>query len=564
MLSNGCVIAPGQCHPLCQAVLVTPVSAALLCAIIPPCESRPRAVAGLPGMHSTGQLKPLLHPDKPSARLTSSLKVLAVALVTALSLAAAHVPFSRRLLARRRAAAATRRPVRIPCAAPRRAPVALGRPPPAAAAVHPALHRALFADYVAFHRRQRACLERRGLTSPLCAPVLLWTCPESHCAGTGDRLRGVQFAYILAAATRRVLLVDMTDPAAISAVLEPAAVDWTLPPELAARHRRAAKLYYLDVPRLPWWACYGERTCHMKHHVANVSDLPAVPVRPVHAEKDIDPASFDLLTVDFASVNKRRRLVAVETRLWPVVGYFLINPHFRKALLGNQASSYENIAQNTSETALLRAIAHALFRPSKRVSSALRSSWQALGDPYDAVHARLGGDFGEQRDSRFHAINKDLQKTARTVLDCLALQRKEAGLNESRSVYLASDSRQFKATFTAMASRRGLKVVTNDHRALHVSQSQIPRVWKNKKEEKKMCEGFNDVFADMWALGSAEILVGTRSGFADLATRVGKTSIYADTALYSDGRTTCEKREERIGLSVDAQQIRRAGKRRRR
>lgn len=417
------------------------------------------------------------------------------------------------------------------------------------ASIHPLLYTSLFSAYHKWHAKQRRCLSRAGLNSSSCAPVLVWTCPPRNCAGTGDRFRGIQFAYLLAVATRRVLLIDWSNPAALSAALRPATVDWTLPPQLSSRRRTVDKHIVLEIPRLPWWSCTWKRHCgtslvtgNVSKFMANITDLPNKPVAAERNRTNPGDRPLNLLDDDVELALSKHHLLAVETRLHPRIQYLLANPHFRNSLLGNvSATDIEQIALATSPGAILRAISHVLFRPSEALQNSMRERQISLSSRYAAVHVRLGRDFGENGE-RFKAVNAELKKTAEVVLNCLQevtdspktkthprSQHKSSG---SRTVYLATDGHRFKSVFAEAARKRGIKVVSNPEHARHI-QHMTP-----KRAGDQLCKAFEDIFADIWLLAQGETLIGTGSGFADMAARMGREKTYANVR-FEEGGAKC-------------------------
>lgn len=134
---------------------------------------------------------------------------------------------------------------------------------------------------------------------------------------------------------------------------------------------------------------------------------------------------------------------------------------------------------------------------------------------YDAVHARLGGDFNEARDARFQYANAHLPEAANAILNCLATARGEL---KNKSLYLATDAEYFKKIFSTQSKKRGLTVVTNGDKALHLSRPQ---------RSDDVTQGFLHVFADLFLLARSRILVGSISGFSDLASVIGNPAYYS-------------------------------------
>lgn len=405
-------------------------------------------------------------------------------------------------------------------------------PAPRNPAIHPRLHEALLQDYPRWHAEQRRCHLRHPPTrtnnSP-CAPLLVWTCPPTQCAGSGDRMRGILTTYMLAAATRRVFLLDWVVPAALTAALHPASVDWTLLPDMKHLHRRGRLHVELDIPHLPWFHCFpanGRRGCMTKHS-PTVKELPTDIVSSSWHYNQIGDRSLNLYRDDVRSAIQHEPMVGVELRVIPHVSYFMSNKYMRPVLVGNEDG--HAVRNATDDQALFRELSHALFRPSPALERVMEERRARLGTTYDAVHARLGGDLGESTWSRFRLTNRNHSATAEALLDCLGSLRTNYTKEEEREkkVYLATDFHDFKGLFAMAARRRGVEVVLNERHAMHV---------KYKTEQgDELCDGFHDVLADTWLLGEGRLLVALKSGFADLSDRVGKSRAYARTEINNDG-----------------------------
>lgn len=357
-------------------------------------------------------------------------------------------------------------------------------------------------------------------------------------------MRGIQFAYIIAALTRRVLLVDWTDPIPLEGVLRPHFVDWSLPPALRALHRvdSDAGTTWLDVPRLNWFVCWNPRDCGRGKHFPNVTNLPAQ-----LGQRGTGPR-FDLLSSDYESLfgHKAEPVIAIETRMFPKLDYFLANPYFRRELFADDIASRdissEEISNFTPPLELRRAIMNTLFEPDEAVAHVVRQRSLHVGDAFRSIHARIGSDFGEDVSSRFRKINSALNETANALLDCLDEISNEN--DRGQPVYLATDAQDFKPIFSAMATKRGLVVESSKDKAFHISTSSGDS--KEDDDETKVCKSVVDIFADLWMLGRGSALVSTGSGFADVAFGVGSASNYAEAqALGKVGAATdisCELR----------------------
>ncbi|OSX72817.1 hypothetical protein BU14_0403s0018 [Porphyra umbilicalis] len=352
------------------------------------------------------------------------------------------------------------------------APFEAGYDPPLGdgVALPPAWHGALLVDYPALHARLRAA---HAVGDWSAGGALVWACPEVKCAGLGDRLRGLGFAYLLAAATRRALYVTWDEPP-LTGVLRGGVIDWVAPPPVAeplaaaaaAAARRQGRAHKKrerpqpppptavgDPPRLgvlPWWNCHPPLSCGGTPSMPNVSELAGLrPGRRATPAWAADVAAgrvpvtrMDLLTDDLDAATAAAEVIALETRLLPDLSYFALNPHVRASeVFPFEAPTPLSAATRggaagaplpppppplPTATGLGRALTRALFRPTPTLIAAaaplrasLAAAAAAAGTPpgvYYAVHVRTGLDFGEDLVGR---APTDWPATAAALLSCV-------------------------------------------------------------------------------------------------------------------------------------------------
>ncbi|KAG2494268.1 hypothetical protein HYH03_007623 [Edaphochlamys debaryana] len=215
-------------------------------------------------------------------------------------------------------------------------------------------------DYVAWHRSMRGrpdarylvyvCFKPGGVAGAEATERNVW----KRCCGLGDRMRGIQFLTRIAAATKRVLLVWQESPAPLERFLVPGAIDWRLTPDLG-----------IDPARdLVQGATHFKVTSKHEHDL-NGTEL--------HRFKQA-------VLQGFLSGPDSPRFVTVSTN----------------------AAATEDVGDPVPPLPLgpgLATLAQALFRLSPEVEQATDAALSSVrigrGQPFLALHLRLGGQIGE-------------------------------------------------------------------------------------------------------------------------------------------------------------------------
>ncbi|KAG2494911.1 hypothetical protein HYH03_006846 [Edaphochlamys debaryana] len=223
-------------------------------------------------------------------------------------------------------------------------------------------------DYIEFHKRARSA-----------GPYLVWTCyaDKDHsvggkeaqyrnygttfCGGLGDRLRGIGFATRLAATTKRVLLVYQEPPAPLEEFLQPNLIDWRVTPDLGLDT-------FNDIAR---------SAVHFKYDTR------------FHAEqlaRDLDQGLW----------NDSEHVVTLATNM-PLA----TQPN-------TTSSKAPRLPPAPAGAAVQSLLMRALFKLSpaleEATDAALASVGVAPGQPFVAVHLRLGGQVGERGSIYRHAV----------------------------------------------------------------------------------------------------------------------------------------------------------------
>ncbi|KAG2494267.1 hypothetical protein HYH03_007622 [Edaphochlamys debaryana] len=215
-------------------------------------------------------------------------------------------------------------------------------------------------DYVAWHRSMRGrpdarylvyvCFKPGGVAGAEATERNVW----KRCCGLGDRMRGIQFLTRIAAATKRVLLVWQESPAPLERFLVPGAIDWRLTPDLGIDPAR-------DLV---------QGATHFK----------------VTSKHDQDPNGTELHHFKQAVLQGQ-----LSGRMSP-----------RFVTVSTNAGGNEPVGGLVPSLGLgpgLAVLAQALFRLSPEVEEATDGALSGVGvkpgQPYVALHLRLGGQIGE-------------------------------------------------------------------------------------------------------------------------------------------------------------------------
>ncbi|KAI0566155.1 hypothetical protein FGB62_11g10 [Gracilaria domingensis] len=216
-------------------------------------------------------------------------------------------------------------------------------------------------------------------------------------------MRGVQFALLFAILTQRVLLLDWPpDPFEIETVLQPAAIDWTVP------SKRMSSDLILD-----WYSCHEGNVCENGTNIrfAHVEHLPVMKVTPAQKRKE-RLRDMNLLQDDAQErLDSFERVSIIQRFRWDTTRLFLQAYNSRRNA---------NVLAGLSDLQLQRALANALFQPSATVRERM-SKVDLIGRRYVALHIRTDGE-GSAAECSQRVFNGDLR--------CFRLARLEAEAEE--------------------------------------------------------------------------------------------------------------------------------------
>lgn len=362
---------------------------------------------------------------------------------------------------------------------------------------------ALFNNYIKKHRSDRKCLTNSKCNKDN-VRILVWHCPirkGGRCAGIGDRLRGLQFAYFLAVLTGRLFLVDWPkNPFALEYALEPSLIDWRMPFNMSENG------WY----ELPWYKCISPRPCTENGLMPNSSHLPFL------NQSDSD---IDILFDDIANRLLPYSNVSVSTRMRPdEILKLMKNKHVLR--------KYPELESYSDE--MQRFLLSSLFKPSRYVESSIRQiiPRKVLRNGYISVHARTGFDVGEGHSRRFRAMNSNISMHAENMLKCsLNLMKFPRPLLGTRNIFLAADSLPFKKTFIDQAKNYNLKVFSSNQPALHIGLRNEAFQTISSSEQ---WSGFINIFVDFVAIARGKLVILNGSGFSKMAFNFGTSSKLID------------------------------------
>lgn len=407
----------------------------------------------------------------------------------------------------------------------------------------------LFRSYLSSHAHTRAILTNR-LSLPSVHDsvprLLIWRCiPRGlrRCPGLGDRMRGLRFALALAVVTNRTLLIDWeSTPYPLTAALVPASLDWTIPSAVLSslpyhsaplQTRRHAHLHWYDAlppHRLPL-PSGGFLDLSNDNIASELEELP-----PLVTISTVFPHSY-LLTL-------------------------LRNPHMPTALSVSNAES-DKISASVS---IARMLTRLLFVSTPAVDARVsaRLQWPSK-NPYVGAHLRTGRDLGEADLPRFSALqNSSVRSVALQMLRCV--HKQAHGTQGERLFALATDSTEHATIIASLARDQGIMMSVPTGPTFHFAR---PVRWHATHVQNDLgeetCERFLDVFVDLIMLARADVLVATRSGFADAAFFMGRATRWSEVVLGKYGEGQCmtlmragvraeEKLRLHFGLSRDVAQ----------
>lgn len=388
----------------------------------------------------------------------------------------------------------------------------LAPPPPAAPAS--------VAQYAQWHASARACL-----AAPAgCAarpPVLVYRClPGRLCAGVGDRVRGIVGTFLLAMATRRAFFIDWNggdhSPFNLTVALLPASIDWTLPPALATTPTNN------DYTHLDWY---------------DAKNWNALPVP--HAQ------NLDLLTADFNRATGGIGTLAVSCNA-PYRLFVLAlrdNEHLRRSVP-------DLTPERVSASQLFRGLISTLFVPSPAVITLVAArAFQNSSLPL-AVHARTGADFDERAPRLARKVRGD--PLARALWACALRVRPDGpqggrmargrgrGTAAPARLFITGDDRGVKAGVYERAVRDGMKgeeIRVAGGLSMHIG---LPG-YKAPEGVGDKCDAFLAIFADLFLMARASVLVTSGSGFAKAAAYFGNITQLWVASVNTDGGYACSR-----------------------
>lgn len=359
---------------------------------------------------------------------------------------------------------------------------------PAYAGMPPAL-----VDYMAFHRRQRVCVDDPASCNNVVPPTIIWESELGKSGGFGDRMIAIRMMLMMSIITRRLFLIHWRKQGnanfAFTSAMLPAHVNWTINDDQVNEYVKRAEdqQKYSTIIRL-----FG-------HHLGGVR-------HPLNSSHE-DPVNFR--TFDMNQMISNYTIIRLEEAGLPEVIV---------SLLARNTQVDKKLTDGLSDLSLLqlvRVLSRFLFRPSKTVEFLVRRRTFSAEHPYIAVHARVGKDLLEEFDGRFVGLDKQYGMLSRRFIRCV--QRID---RSQKLVFLASDARELKEIFVRLAPWYGLRVNTNKRIAWHVDRAANSKFVSLRDN----CIAFLDVFADSIALSKARTVVYFQSNFPRISIELGNAT----------------------------------------
>lgn len=311
-------------------------------------------------------------------------------------------------------------------------------------------------------------------------------------------MRGIRFAFLIAVLTRRAFFIDWPSSSGrlpLPAVLQPALLDWTLPPGLVAH-----------MPHFEIGANDSSTRDHLAWHRG--LKLPSATLWP---EDAVDLRNEDVTGI----LNKHAAVTTIAT---------LCAHSCLRTLVDNKENPKE-IARafgsgKNGSIRMARKAMHMLFTPSSLVKRRAHARKFQQRREFISVHLRTGLDVGESHLRRFATFRDG--GAARGITQGLLRCTEEAIRREGirRQMLFVSDSSRYDRWVFDMARSKGWKVKVAKRQVMHVSRMATRMRTANDAHGK--CQRFVDVFADLVALSRGVALVGTRSGFVETAFLMGR------------------------------------------
>lgn len=386
-------------------------------------------------------------------------------------------------------------------------------------------------SYEEWHAVQRNCMQKQTCNPP----VIIWQCPHrdySKCAGLGDRMRGLQFAFLLAIATKRVLLIDWpTKPFPLQTVVSPARVDWTMLNNYKSPHKTNLYLdWYSCIKSLPCGSPTSHRFPHFNHLPMRNASFPLANL----SSTDIAPPSVDISKDDLRQIWLPYKVIRLTERLVP--------PAIQALQRNEHLKPYLGALEHYSLLDIQRLMTQTLFAPSKSVHHRMRKFF-LTNKPYIGLHLRSGEDFNEI-DHRFDIIKKNEKRTVINMLKCITalVSNKSAPFDQFSGkplhVYIASDSKNLKSLFRKYGKQFKVRVHMMSQKTMHIEKTRR----KDFNSNNAQLRTFRNVFVDIFMLSGGSVLLGTGSGFSNTSWA------FSDSTDYF--RIPVDEREESEGCKL--------------
>ena len=362
----------------------------------------------------------------------------------------------------------------------------------------PSMHRHELSDlpislsnYAKLHHEKRACLVSQDCDSSS-FKMLVWKCPKK-CYGLGDRIRGIEFAFLFAIVTNRLFFIEWpADPFPLNATLIPNLINWQLPPSVSST----------KWGKLDWYHCVTGHPCNRKHSIPFDELLP-------------DPSlnkSFNLSRDDITNVLEGYDSLVISTRALPISIHKLLRNDYIRTRFKDLAHVENKMNFGIHNTQIQRFLLSSLFLPSKDVETRIEKIFTSehLQTGYVSIHVRTGLEFGEGQKNRFREFNRLLPIAVDNMFRC-ALSYRES---EHQSVYIAADSIEVKQMFRLAARMKNVPIHTTSRNVFHIE--------RKRKADDTLWEDYLNVFVDFFALARSDAMITNGSGFSLMAFIIGK------------------------------------------
>lgn len=361
--------------------------------------------------------------------------------------------------------------------------------------------------YIIWHSENRKLfVKNSSLSHP---EVLVWGCPNnqfSSCAGIGNRIRSIQFSFLLAIITRRLFFINWPDfPAPLLEGLVPSLVDWRLPKNVNIDD--VPTILHNESPKFRWLKCpQNEMASTQRETCQNGSTL------------------VDMRKTDFRIWFQNIPVLSVVGRA---------SEYSVRMLVNNNATmyNYTDLSTFISEFRLLRLLVQFLFQPSKQTNILLDMTvppeWK---DEYFSFHIRVGDGTSEGNDPRFaNVVNKT------EIVEFFFGCAKSLGLHRMKRAYLATDSEEIKRKLIERATKLNIQVAYSKSTVIHVGRSEGKRLSTAAAKS-----AFLNVFLDFFALARSKAILSNGSSFSRIAFLIGTGNDLLTLNIGGSGITTNE------------------------